>query len=269
MPEPHDHPTTRSNDTNERDAYPPWIRRIVVADVLEALRLGFADFRAIPTHSVLFGLFYAAAGLLLVAVTVDYALLPMIVPLVGGFAIVGPYAAVGWYELSRRREAGIETRWWHMLDGYRSSSARSMLGLGTMLAALFVTWMAVAAALTNLILGPLPSDAGEVAHLLFATGAGWALMLIGAGLGVVVAAFAFAVSVVAFPLILDRGVDAVSAAGTSLRAVCANPGPMAAWAAIVAGLLLLGALPFLLGLPVVLPILGHATWHLYRKVVTH
>ena len=243
-----------------------WIREIAVGDVFAALRRGLEDFRAIPTHSVLFGVFYAVAGLLLVAIVFGYALAPLIVPLIGGFAIVGPFAAVGHYALSRRREAGLPARWWHMAEGYRSRSA-GVFGLGLILAVIFLVWMSLAAALTNLLLGALPTQFGDALAVLFTTGAGWTLMLVGSVLGLAIGAFAFAISVVAFPLIVDRDIDPITAAQTSLRAVALNPGPMAVWAMIVAGLLALGALPALLGLAVVLPILGHATWHLYRKVL--
>ncbi|MFW5678623.1 MAG: DUF2189 domain-containing protein [Pseudomonadota bacterium] len=243
------------------------VRTMTVADVRDALRLGLADFMAIPTHGVLFGLFYAIAGLLLVTVVVERALLPLIVPLVGGFALLGPFASVGFYALSKRRDSGAETRWWHMLEGYRTAAAGSLLGLGLVLAAIFLLWMVVAAGLTDLLLGPLPTAIPAALGVLFASTEGWTLMLVGGVVGLGFALFVFAISVVAFPLILDREIDAITAANTSIRAVRLNPGPMVAWALIVAVLLGFGALPVLLGLPVVLPVLGHATWHLYRKVM--
>ncbi len=263
-PEPALPPAVADGD---RLASPPWVRRIHLSDVGVALRRGVDDFLALPTHSVPFGVFYAAAGLLLLAIAFDRALLPLIVPLVGGFALIGPFAAVGLYAASRRREADLDIRWRDLLDGYRAPASGAVFGLGLVLAVLLVTWMAAAAALTHLLLGPLPADLGAAAHALFATPAGWTLMAVGGAIGLAFGTFAFAISVIAFPLILDRQVDAITAANASRRAVAANPGPMAAWAGIVAGLLVLGALPAMLGLVVVLPILGHATWHLYRRVI--
>ena len=263
---PQHHGPTLAHDDDVR-GMPLWVHRIGAADVVDALEKGVEDFRAIPTHGVLVGLFYAIAGLFIVAIAFDYALLPLVVPLVGGFAMLGPFAAVGFYELSRRREAGLETRWWHMAAVFRVRSGGALLGLGFVLAVLFFVWMALAAVLTQLLLGDFANGPMALAAALFTTPAGWTLLVLANLTGLVFAVVAFSISVVAFPLLVDREVAMVDAALMSVRVVAASPGPMALWALIVAGLLALGALPALIGLAVVLPILGHATWHLYRKTL--
>ncbi len=246
---------------------PLWVHPLRVADVLDALAKGVDDFKAIPTHGVLVGAFYGVTALLLVAIAFDYALLPLIVPLLGGFAMLGPFAAVGIYELSRRREAGLETRWWHMGAVFRVRSRGALLGLGCVLAILFFVWMALAAVLTRLFVGHVSGGPLALATVLFTTGEGWTLLVLANLTGFAIAAVAFSISVVAFPLLVDRDVGMMDAALMSVRVVAASPGPMAVWALIVAGLLAIGALTALIGLAVVLPILGHATWHLYRKTL--
>ncbi len=243
------------------------IRRIGADDVLDALRRGVDDFRAIPTHHLLYGLVYAVAGLILVRAAFDAALLPLMFPIVAGFALVAPTVAVGLYELSRRREQGLETRWWHLFGVRRHAAFGPILALDAVLAALFVLWLAVAAQLYGALIGAPPSDLAGFADRLVTTPEGWTLIVVGHAVGAVFAVAAFLVSAVSFPLLVDRRVGLTAAVATSIRAVRRNPGPMALWAAILAGGLIAGSLPLLLGLPVVLPILGHASWHVYRRVV--
>lgn len=260
----------RAAGTSQGDAAAVlWVRKIQTADVYAALRLGIQDFRSVPTHSVLFGLFYALAGLLLVAAISGRGLAPLVFPLVAGFALVGPFAASGFYELSRRREAGMETRWWHLFGGFTGPNKGSLLALGLVLVALLVLWLASAALLTRTAFGFTPTSIGQFVDLLFTTSAGWMVIVAGNVIGAIFALFAFAISAISFPLLIDRDTDMISAADASVRAVGTNPGPMALWALIVVGLLILGALPALLGLAVVFPILGHATWHLYRRLIVH
>ncbi|MEO1092544.1 MAG: DUF2189 domain-containing protein [Pseudomonadota bacterium] len=249
------------------EANPPWIKQISTADVIDALKAGIDDFRAVPTHGVLFGVMYAIAGLFLVRVTFDYALLPMVFPVIAGFAIVGPVAGLGFYELSRRRELGLDARWWHMLDAFKRPRLGAVLALGLVMTALFFAWLAVAAFLVKLTLGTPPQGLGAFLSAVFTTPAGWTMIVFGNLLGGLFAVVAFAVGAVSFPLLLDRDVDMVTAAATSVQAVVANPKPMALWGLIVTAGLVVGTLPLFLGLAIILPMLGHATWHLYRKVV--
>jgi uncharacterized membrane protein len=245
---------------------PVWTDRIHIGDVRDALRLGWRDFAAAPVPGLLLAAPVTAIGLVLVAAALRHALVPLIVPLVAGFALVGPFAAIGHYRLSRRRELGLATSWWRtpaLLFGPRSGA---VFGLGLVLAALTFAWIATAALLTRLML-PQLAEAGAMAVVLLATPEGHRLMAVGAVVGAAFAFPVFAVAVVAFPMLVDRDVDIVSAALTSCAAVAQNPLPMGLWALVVLAGLILGAVPAMAGLLVVLPVLGHATWHLYRRLV--
>src|ERR1700737_2875503 len=244
------------------------IRTIGLSDLHDALRRGWEDFKAVPSHAIILCVIYPVLGLVLARTVHGYSVLPLLFPLAAGFALLGPFAALGLYELSRRRERGEEPSASDALGVLRAPSFGAMLGLGTLLLALFVTWVATAQAIYLAAFGygaaaGIPDFAGRV----LTTSQGWWLIVVGCGVGFLFAVVALCVSVVSFPLMLDRHAGAGDAMVTSLRVVARNPVPMAAWGLIVAVLLVAGSLPFFLGLPVVLPLLGHATWHLYRKVI--
>ena len=246
----------------------PVVRRIGLADLKDALSKGFDDFWAMPSHLVFLGLIYPIAGVCLAGLTFSNNALPLIYPLASGFALLGPFAAIGLYEVSRRRELGLETTWQHAFDVLRSPSIPSILALGVLLMVIFLAWMATARSIYETFFGPLaPASYAQFLNEVLTTPHGWKLIVWGNAVGFVFAVVVLSISVVSFPLLLDRDVGAAVAVQTSIRAVAANPVPMAAWGLIVAGLLVLGSLPLLVGLAVVMPLLGHATWHLYRKVV--
>jgi uncharacterized membrane protein len=246
----------------------PVIRKIGLADLKDALARGIDDFLAMPSHAVFLCLIYPIVGFVLARLVLGYNVLPMLFPLAAGFALIGPFAAIGLYEMSRRRELGMDVSWRHALDVFRSPSIGPILVLGLILVAIFLTWLAVAQAIYVANFGYTP--AASMPHFIqqvFGTPAGWALIIVGNGVGFLFAALVLTMSVVSFPLLLDRDVGAATAVLTSVRAVLANPVMMAIWGLIVAALLALGSIPAFFGLAVVMPVLGHATWHLYRKVV--
>jgi uncharacterized membrane protein len=246
----------------------PAVRRIGVADLRAALREGVEDFGAARDDVLFIAVIYPLAGLVLAALAFRYELMPLIFPLVSGFALIGPLAAVGLYEVSRRREAGEDVNWTAAWGALRSPAIGSILGLGSILLLLFFAWMAAAYGLYAATLGPQPpaSIPGFLREV-FGTAAGWTMIVAGCAAGFVFAAVALAISVVSFPLLLDRDGGMGEAIGTSLRAVAANPGTLGLWGLIVAAALVLGSIPALVGLIVVMPVLGHATWRLYRKVI--
>jgi len=246
----------------------PVVRKIGFADLKDAIAKGVDDFLTMPTHVILLSVIYPLVGLLLARLSFGYDMMPILFPLAAGFALIGPFAAIGLYELSRRREEGLDTSWKHAFEVVRSSSADAIFALALMLVLLFVAWLAVAQALYQSLFGyGTPDSVGEFLNQIFTTREGWTLIIVGNAIGFLFAVTAFAISVISFPLLLDHDVGAAVAIHTSIKAVLLNPIVMAAWALFIVVALVIGALPFFVGLAVVMPILGHASWHLYRKVV--
>jgi uncharacterized membrane protein len=244
------------------------VRKIGLSDLADALRLGWEDFKAIPTHAVVLCVIYPVIGLVLFRLVLGYSVLPLLFPLAAGFTLIGPFAGLGLYELSRRRERGEEAAAWHVMYVLRAPSFGAILELGVLLLVLFGIWIATADAIYVATFGHAPAASiPDFAQRVLTTPEGWTLIVVGCGVGFLFAVMALCVSVVSFPLMLDRHATAIDAIWTSVQAVKQNLFVMAAWGLIVAALLVIGSLPFFVGLAVVLPVLGHATWHLYRKVV--
>jgi uncharacterized membrane protein len=246
----------------------PTVRRITVLDLGGAIARGLDDFAAFRTDVAFLCVIYPIVGLVLARLTFGYEMLPLLFPLASGFALIGPVAAVGLYEMSRRREAGAEVSWADAFGVFRAPSFGAILLFGLLLMAIFLVWLNVAIAIYDLTLGPEPpASVGAFVHDLFATDRGWMLIGVGNGIGFLFAVLVLAISAVSVPLLLDRDVGLAAAVWTSLRAVAVNPGPMAVWGLVVAAGLVIGSIPLFLGLIIVMPVLGHATWHLYRRVV--
>lgn len=246
----------------------PDIRRITTSDLDWALREGWNDFREKRGDLLFIGLLYPLICLVAVVVTFNDPLLPLFFPLVAGLSIAGPAVASGFYELARRREEGRDASWWHFLDPLNGRSRTPLAVLTLGLAALFIGWLIAAYAIYGLTFGVnAPLDMANFLSSVFTTREGWMLIVLGNLAGAVFAVATLVFALVSFPMVVDQPVDAEIAVRTSLAAARKNPRETFGWGLRVAGLLLLGLLPAAIGLAVVLPWLGYATWHLYTRIV--
>jgi uncharacterized membrane protein len=248
----------------------PEIRQIKMEDLKDVLAKGLADFGAYRTDVIFLCIIYPIIGVVLARAAFGRDMFQLLFPLASGFALIGPFAGIGLYEMSRRREQGETIGWADAFGVLRSPSFGAILTLGLLLMAIFVVWLFTAQAIYDVTLGPeAPASFSAFIGDVFTTGAGWAMIILGVGVGFLFAMLVLAISVVSFPLLLDRKVGVATAVWTSVRTVMVNPQSMAMWGLIVAGGLVIGSIPLFVGLIVVMPVLGHATWHLYRKVVSH
>jgi uncharacterized membrane protein len=251
----------------ESPAY-PIVRKIGFADLKDAVAKGIDDFWVMPTHVIFLAMIYPLVGLLLARLTFGYSVLPLLFPLAAGFALIGPFAAIGLYEMSRQRELGVDITWKHVFELWKCPSLDAIAVLGMFLMIVFLVWLAVAQSLYQSLFGyGSPESFEQFVSYIFKTSEGWTLIIVGNGIGFLFAVFVLTISVVSFPLLLDRDVGAMVAMHTSIRAVFRNPLLMAAWGLFIAIALVIGSLPFFVGLAVVMPVLAHSSWHLYRKIV--
>lgn len=245
----------------------PVVRTIAARDIAEALAEGLRDFQARPAYGLLFGAVYAFGGIFIVASFTALGMGYLAYPLAAGFALIGPFVAVGLYEISRRRESGAPVS---ISEVWRAMRSRPEIGwMAFVTLFIFLVWMYQVRLLMALFLGINASFATMrdfFTHVL-TTSEGLVFLMVGNAVGAVLSLILFSLTVVSFPLLLERDVDFVTAMITSVRAVVASPGPMIGWAAIIVMLMIVSALPAFLGLLVTLPILGHTTWHLYRRIV--
>ncbi len=244
----------------------PAVRTLYPEDLRVALRQGYEDFKAIPTQLVFLGLLYPVIGFAAARMATGD-LLPLLFPLVAGLSLMGPLLAVGLYELSRRREAGLPVSWLNAFDVLRSPGILGIAALGIVLLVIFGGWLAAARAIYAATIGIPPSGMVDFTATVLHTDAGIKLIMLGNLVGLGFAAVVLAISAVSFPMMLDRACSPAVAVQTSLRVIARNPRTMAIWGLVVAVILVAGSLPFFVGLAVAMPILGHATWHLYRRAV--
>jgi uncharacterized membrane protein len=245
------------------------VRKIGNDDLRIALRRGLDDFLTFRGDIVFAGLIYTVIGLAAVVMTTSMPLMPFFFPVVAGVGLLGPIAAVGFYELAKRREAGEkDLHWFNFLDVRKRPSVDDMGMVAGLLLAIFFGWLLAAGALYALLFGwTTPQSIGDFLGMIFATARGWALIVAGAVVGAIFGWIVLSLSVVAMPLLVDRDISASDAVSASWRAAHANKGEMIRWGLIVVGLLVLGSIPAFVGLAFVLPWLGYATWHLYTRLV--
>lgn len=244
----------------------PGVRTISVADIRAALREGLADFMRAPLFGVFFGGVFAAIGWLLLAAVAVWDTPWAIVPLAIGFPLIGPFAAVGLYEVSRRLSAGESLRWRAVLGVIFKQRERELVWAGFLMLFIFWMWAYQVRLLLALFLGSASfTGLGDFFSVVATTPNGWMFLGVGAAIGALLSLVLFSTTVVSVPLLLERDIDFVTAMVVSVTTVRRSPGPMTGWCAVVMVLMLLAMLPAFLGLLVVLPILGHATWRLYER----
>ncbi len=244
------------------------IRVLSSADLRWALSAGWNDFKTKRGDLILLPFIYPLVGVLAAFFAFNSKLFPLLFPLVGGFALVGPVAAAGFYELARRREAGIDASWWHFIDPLKGRSRFPLALLTGMLAALFLSWIGTAQVIYAATLGKLaPASPAAFIEGLFGTSEGLAMIVIGNAIGAVFAIITLALAAFSFPMVVDKDTDAGNAVMTSIAVFRRNPTVIIGWGLMVASILLVGALPLFVGLLVALPVLGYATWHLYTRAV--
>lgn len=244
------------------------IRKIETADIFDALRQGYADFIKKPSHYAFVALVYPIIGVGLFTWASSGNFFQLLFPLISGFVLLGPLAALGLYEISRRLEMNADTSWKYAFDVRKSPAIPAIIAVGALLVGVFLLWLFAAQWLYVSLFGSeAQASLSSFFNEVFGTRKGWIMIVLGNGLGFTFALFVLCTTVIAFPLLLDRDVGAKAAVQASLKAVQVNPLPMLLWGLVIAVTLFLAALPGLAGLIVALPVLGHATWHVYRKLV--
>ena len=247
---------------------PPILKGVAFRDVAAALREGAADFARAPAFGLFFAAFYVVGGLVIFLQLKVLAQSWWVIPIGLGVPLLGPFAAVGLYEVSRRLEAGRPLVWPEILGVVTRQANRQIPSLAVVVILIFLFWIYAAHLVFALFFGLKAMTNIMSSWEILWTADGLTMLAVGTAVGAVLSFVLFAITVIGLPLLLDREIDVVTAMVTSFQCVLRNPGPMLAFGALAGGFMLLGMLPYFLGLFVVLPVLGHATWRLYRKAVT-
>lgn len=255
-----------SEKTNQAATTSLGAELLALSDLRAAMVAGWRDFRAFPQFGLFFGATYVAAGLLIWAVLFKGGQLAWLVPAAAGFPLVAPFVAVGLYEVSRRRDAGLPIGWRTVLLALRGRGDEQIISMGVIVFVAFGFWLMVAHGIFAIFLAESGSSAESLAWL--STRAGFAMLLVGSAVGAVMAFAFYTITVISLPMLVDREVDFLTAIFTSLAIVRANRVVMIGWAIVIAAILFAAMLPLFLGLLVALPVLAHATWHLYRRAVS-
>ncbi len=251
---------------NDTSASPvPEIGTLTVSELFTCLSAGWSDFKAAPAFGIFFSAVYVLGGMALIAMGASTVVWTLAVSL--GFPLLGPFAAVGLYEVSRKLEAHQPLVWREVLGVVFREKDRQIPWLGAIVVFYFLLWTLLAHMLFALIMGPSALINLSLSFELFATTRGMILVAAELVLGAILAFVLFSLTAVSLPLLLDREIDFVTAMLTSLRTVRQNLFVMLVWAAMIATLTFVAMIPFFLGLFIVLPMLGHATWHLYRRAL--
>lgn len=241
------------------------VRTVTVDDLLEVLGLGLRDFKAAPAYGLFFSGIYTVGGWLLILLLVEFDLPFLVYPLAAGFALIAPFIAGGFYIISSRLEASEPMSWGVVFGSVRSMFGRDLGWMAIVTGFSLFIWMDIAALLSFGFMGFQLFSFADLIQVIFTTPAGWAFLVVGNTVGALISFAVFSYSVISMPMLFDRDIDFVTAMITSVRFVKHNPRVMAIWCFTIAALIAVSLLSGLVGLLVTLPILGHATWHLYRR----
>lgn len=252
-------------ETNSHDH--PRIQVLTLDHPWSWLAKGWRDMQASPAASLGYGVIFVIAGYLLIGVAFAADLFYLFLPLVSGFFLVGPIVAMGLYEISRRRELALDVTLGDALGAWRANGSQ-IAAFGVILMLVFLAWMRMAMLVFALMFNGLTPTWENFIQKVFLTVDAFPLLVVMTLMGAVLAAVVFAISALAVPMLLDRTHNAFDAMRTSALAVWRNPKPMALWATLIVGFTMLGLATFLIGLAVMLPLIGHATWHAYRDTIT-
>jgi uncharacterized membrane protein len=247
---------------------PTRVNPITINVIVDALGAGMRDFRSAPFYGLFFGAVFALGGNLVLLTASAFHMSYLSYPLAAGFSLIGPFIAVGLYEVSRRIEAGTPLSWPGVLGVIWEQRSRELGWMAFVVLFIQIMWMYQVRLLLALFLGFQSfASFGEFVEVVLTTPEGLLFLIIGHVVGAVLSVVLFSLTVVSFPMLLDRDIDFITAMITSVRAVVTSPVPMIGWALVVTVTLIVSMLPFFAGLLIALPILGHTTWHLYRALV--
>ena len=243
------------------------IRKIDIADLMDCIAMGVRDFKRAPQYGMFFGAIYAVGGLLGLWVAFELGYFYLAYPFIMGFALLAPFAAAGTYEISRRLEAGQPLSWSAVLGSVWGRAGKEFGWLALVSLFTFIIWLDLAVFLFLMFYGVhVPTITGLFTNV-FTTTYGLTFLAVGNGVGAIIALIVFSFTAVSPPLLVDRDLDFITAMTTSVRAVLANPVVMLAWAVVIAADLAVSFVTLFVALIVVFPVLGHTTWHLYRKLI--
>lgn len=245
----------------------PEVKRVDVSDLTEALGLAVNDMRRAPLMSLFFGVAYAVAGFFLSAMLLQQEVPYLIYPLAMGFALIAPFVGAGLYDISKRLEAGEQPTWDTVFNSMCLACRRDLRWMAFVTAFAFIIWMDIAAMITFAFMGFSASSMTEFVREVFTTPNGLLFLGVGNAAGAIIATVVFSISVISFPMLYDRDVDFVTAMVSSVRLVLRNKLTMLAWGLTIGWMMVVSALSGFLAMVVILPLLGHATWHLYRRAV--
>ncbi len=238
---------------------------LTLSDLFAVLRSGARDFAIYPLYGLFFSAFYAVGGALLFFGLVRLGLGWWMIPAMVGFPIIAPFIAVGMYEVSRRREVGLPLNWSAVLGALRGKGDDQLILMGGIVFVAFSFWMILAHGIFAIFMGE--TEISQTGSALIQSSEAISMLLVGSVIGGFFALALFAITVMTLPMLVDKDVDFISAIIVSLATMRANRGVMLAWALLIALILFVAMLPLFLGLLIALPVLGHASWHLYRRVV--